>query len=129
MSFDADAYLKAVLEPPAILIDGVTYEGRLLSLEEWLPFQDRLAALQEVRNKEDPGAWRDVYKIVRDYCNLAFPEKWWCYLMPWRKTVADRVLELPPVAMLAAVQDFFVRQARALRFDAGAGASQGRPDD
>jgi hypothetical protein len=58
--FDVDAYLEAI-EIPAIKINGKRYEARVLSVEEWSPYQVRYAqyldALHELlpEEKKDKG--------------------------------------------------------------------------
>jgi len=122
MSFDADAYLEA-LQPPEITVGGKHYMGRFLSIEDWAPFEPRLAKFKEAQElldmqKLDPKAIQahanTVKQVIRDFCNAAFPSPWYQLFNPWYRTVAEQVLALPPAAMMKAAVDFFESQARAL---------------
>lgn len=110
MAIDVDAYIES-LEPPSITIGGKTYVGQFLSLEEWLPFEARF---QMFASKGGTIDLKTLKKLIRDYCYLAFPEKWYKLFNPWHKTMGDRVNALPPAAILKVMRDFFESQARVL---------------
>ncbi len=107
MAFDADAYLEA-LEPPTIKVGGTTYVGKFLSIEEWLPFEDRF------RKIDGDTEYPVIKRLMRDYCSQAFPVPWYQLLNFKKKIVGELVTDLPPKAMLQAMRDFFKAQARAL---------------
>lgn len=102
MSFNADAYLKA-LRLPSITLGGRTYTGRHLSLDEFLPFAERVAKLGAGKL-----SWEETKHLVRDYCRAAFPQPW------WQKPVAEKLLRTPPAVIKKALSDFFACQARAM---------------
>ena len=110
MAIDVDLYLES-LEPPIITIGGKTYRGRLLSLEEWLPFESQFQKIGDVAGVIQLKAIRD---LIRDYCMVAFPVTIWQALNPRRKPIAFQILALPPAAMIKVMKDFFVSQARGL---------------
>jgi hypothetical protein len=117
--FDADAYLET-LQPPTIKIGGKEYVGRLLSIEEWLPFEPRLNKI--AKQEADVDEIRDT---IRDYCNLVFQPTWKDLFNFRRKTVAEQIVALPPRALLKAAADFFESQARALNGPSGETATEG----
>ena len=112
--FDADAFLET-LKPPQIKLGGVTYTGRLLSIEEWLPFESRLSAFKEVReNGNRIKDLEEMKKVLKQFCDLAFPSPLWRIMNPFRKTISERIVALPPAALFKATRDFFECQRRAL---------------
>lgn len=81
--FDADSYLEA-MEPPTLKVGGQTYTGRHLSLNRTVEFRKRLVDTP----MDEIGAY------VRDFCEAtALP--------------VDALMQLPPGAVLAALDDFF----------------------
>lgn len=112
--FDADQYLES-LKPPEIKLQGKVYKGRLLSLEEWLPFEQTLGAFKTV--KENGNAVQDLAamkSVIRKFCEVVFPTPFWQIFNPFKKTVAEMVIALPPAVMFKATRDFFESQARGL---------------
>ena len=110
MAVDVDLYLES-LEPPTITIGGKTHKGRLLSLEEWLPFEGQF---QTIAEQGGDLSLDTIRKLVMDYCAVAFPISIWQALNFRRKPVSLQILELPPVAMIKVMRDFFESQARGL---------------
>jgi len=119
MSFDADKYVEA-LEPPEIIIGGVTHTGRFLSIDQWTRFESQLKAA--VRGDLD---MRSLRKLVRGYCRIVFPRRF----QFWKPSVGSRVLALPPVAMMKAVSHFFECQGRAMMERPGDVDSGDREED
>jgi len=109
MIFDADEYL-AGFEPPRIKLGGEEYVGQILSYEEFLPFQIKMLQLQSgiLQGKA-------LINVVLDYCDAVFGgPPWWKF---WKPSVGRLVLQLPPKAMLEAVNSFLARQAEAMGID------------
>lgn len=104
--FDAKQYLESL--EPATFIDpkGRKHVGRILSYEEWLPFQERMREL----SKGEPTPEK-TSKIIREFCGALFPKPWWKF---WRRSVTQHVLMLPPTAAIAALQSFSQSQAKIL---------------
>ena len=111
MAFDADSYLKT-LEPPTLTLGGKTYVGRPVSIQTWdRDFRDDVA-----RAQEGDATAEEIYDLIYRYTMEAFPRPWWKrLLLPFGKTVADRVVELPPAALLEVMRDFFESQVRAIQ--------------
>ncbi len=107
-SFDADAYLEA-LGPPVVKLDGTVHTGRFLSIEEWTPFEKRMKAIQENKASQE-----DIQLFIKNYCDEAFAPSWLQMLNPFRRTVAEKVLRLPPAALMKVAHYFFECQARGL---------------
>jgi len=63
--FDGDEVLEA-LEPPSLKLGGRVYTGRILSLFEFLPFEERLKEASE-------KGWnsREYSQVVLRFCRLA----------------------------------------------------------
>lgn len=60
---DADAIIEAT-SPPTIVFRGQTHKGRVCSLFELLPFQERFEKLQ---GKKD-ATLEELFDVVRDVC-------------------------------------------------------------
>lgn len=69
--FDAAEYVEA-LEPPILKIAGRTYRGRLLSMDEWIPFEPRT---MRVANQE--ADWPEARAWIRDFTDATFPPRVW----------------------------------------------------
>jgi len=104
MAFDADAYLEA-LGHPTITIGGRTHKGRLLSIEEWLPFEPMMKKAA-ARNME----FSELKTLVKKYCRKIFPRRF----RFWRRSVGSQILKLPPQAMIEAMVSFFECQGRVM---------------
>lgn len=107
-SFDADAYLEA-LGPPVVKLEGQVHTGRMLSIEEWTPFEKRMLAIQQGTASQE-----EIQRFIKDYCDVAFMASWRQLLNPFRKTVAEKVLRLPPAALMKVAHYFFECQARGM---------------
>lgn len=114
--FDADAF-DVELGAPRLKIDGRHYTGRILSFEEFAPFEKRSLALDDPEQQKDRAAWELAFRaLARDYLRTVFPAPpWWAL---WRRDPVPRMLRHP--GLLGALQDFFVIQARALKMMVGA---------
>jgi hypothetical protein len=110
VAVDVDLYLES-LEPPTITIGGKTHKGRLLSLEEWLPFESQF---QKIAQQGGQIQLETIRKLVIDYCGAAFPISIWQALNFRRRPVSLQIMDLPPVAMIKVMRDFFESQARGL---------------
>lgn len=93
-------------------VETRTYTGRLLSQQEMQPFVGRLEALEEMAPSE-VGEQEEMLEVIRDFL-IAM------HIPP------SVVLELPPLLMQEAVEDFFGCQLRASQAR-GKGAGTGRP--
>jgi hypothetical protein len=83
------------------------YEGRLLSIEEWLPFWDRMQQLQRAETK-DLRAWVAFY---REYLRAIFPQRRRPF---WVRDPGARLLQQPFSIVEQAMLRFFILQARAM---------------
>lgn len=106
VAFDADA-LTVSLEAPALTIGGVRYEGRLLSIEEWLPFLDRVQAIQRTGKTE----MADVVTLYRDYMRAVFPRSRFKF---WAPDPVPILMRQPFTVVRQAFDRFFSLQALAM---------------
>ena len=104
--FDADAR-KEALERPTVKLGGRTYTGRLLSIEQFAPFNERVQGKKQL-------SFDDIMTLVGDYCDEVFPRPWW---KRWQPSVRDLLLMQPPVVVLEAWKDFFRCQVLACGLD------------
>jgi hypothetical protein len=104
--FDADARAEA-LELPKVSIGGRTYTGRLLSIEQFAPFNERVQGKKLL-------SFDDIMTLVGDYCDVVFPHPWW---KRWQSSVRELLLAQPPVVVLEAWRDFFRCQVLACGLD------------
>lgn len=116
--FDADAY-QAAMSPPTLHLNGRLLTGRLLSLDEYLQFADRLssagAGLAGDGNTVADG--RRFRQLVRDLTRMIYGRgrPWWAV---WRRTIADELLEKPVAVQLEALKSFSKSQATKFERDA-----------
>lgn len=103
MSFNAQEYLETYRPPIFVDVDGKEYEGRVLSHEQWLPFEQRFHALGE-----GEADYSEVRGLVSDLTRAMFPRGW----RFWRRSVRSRLLHMPPMAWLHALAHFRQAQAR-----------------
>jgi hypothetical protein len=90
---DADAIIEAT-SPPTIVFLGQTYVGRVCSLFELLPFQERFERLQQ---KKD-ATLEELFDIVRGVCEKVD--------VPF-----DVVRQMPTKALKATIAYFFAYAA------------------
>lgn len=118
--FNADAYLES-LEPPQVKLGGTLYKGRLLSIEEWAPFERRFSKMVET---PDDQTLNDVLGVVEDYLRLAFASyarPAWQFWRP-RNPFVDRFMH-QPAAMITKTMESFLR-SQALANGAGLGENE-----
>lgn len=97
MRINLDERLAALnVEPLEIILDGETYTGHIISIDEFSEFFDRFAGMdgKEVPTSELYGLLFDIFKK----CGLP----------------AEKVRRLPPAIALEVVNDFFEVYAPAL---------------
>lgn len=108
MAYDADA-VAASMEAPAVTIRGKTYTGRILSYEEFLPFQARLDAFAAGQLDE-----KEMMALFREYLEAVFPKKF----PSWFREDTVRVILTHP-GVLGIMRSFFQSQVLALAMSLG----------
>lgn len=106
--FDSREYLEA-LEPPVFIAqNGVRFVGRVISVDEWEPFKERMLAVGEATD------FTAVFRLHRDLTQLFFPRgrRFWTRRF-WRPAWWY-VSRLPPLGQMKAVYSFMQSQVRAL---------------
>lgn len=121
MHHDLDPYVEAI-DPPTASLNGETWVGRFVSIDEWLVLNDRLTRYQ--KGALSPA---QIRALVRELCDRMFPEAQQAGFVPawhfwrWREKRKRRlsavVLELPFKVQLKVVGDFMESQAEALELD------------
>lgn len=114
--FDADAF-DVELGAPQLKIGGRLYVGRILSFEEFAPFEKRSMELDDPDRQKDRTAWEAAFKaLARDYLREVFPPPpWWAV---WRRDPVPTMVT--HLGLLKALKSFFETQARALKMMVGA---------
>lgn len=113
--FDADA-LAAAQEAPTMTVGGFLYRGRLLSIEEWMPWWDRLTALRKGReqirdSQDDAKAFLvTLLQFYRDYLRVIFPRTRFRF---WAPDPVEHLMRQPYVVIEEAMDRFFSLQERA----------------
>ena len=95
------AAMRAAVEPPVLAIGGLTYRGRVLSIEEWLAFAERADGAR--------GNMKALLRLYRDFLTAVFPPrryKWWA------PKAADLVMRRPFDEIQETVLRFFVLHLR-----------------
>jgi hypothetical protein len=94
--------------PPQVFLNGRTYEGRVLSLEEFAPFLPWTE--KAVKGELSPA---EQAAFVRVYLSTVFPKPWW---MVWRRQhpAVKALCALPWNELSELVASFFARQAATL---------------
>lgn len=113
---DADA-ITAAQEEPTVTVGNLLYRGRLLSIEEWLPFWERSQHL-DAEAKLAPSSSADVAArrlrartaLYRDYLTAVFPRRRYRW---WAPDPVKHLMALPFTALEASVAFFFILQAQA----------------
>ncbi|MGN6110837.1 MAG: hypothetical protein ACTHU0_37390 [Kofleriaceae bacterium] len=101
--FNADQH-AAALEPPVLILGGLRYEGRLLSIEEWLPFAEEAGQLRTGTR----AAWA---AFARRYLRAVFPRR---RFRVWAPDPVQLLMAQPWATVEEALDRFFVLQARAM---------------
>jgi hypothetical protein len=91
MNYNVDEWTAAT-EHPSLTINGKTYQGRLLSYQEMMPFLKRLDTI-----KDNGG--EDFASFAVDYLNLVFPPS---KIVRWKPSLVSQILQLPNVAQVVA---------------------------
>lgn len=103
MVFDADAY-SAAIEAPSVQLNNKTYTGRILSMEQFIPFSTRFDRL--IAGQLSPLEESTLY---REYLRMLFPKKLY---YKWRGDPVDLLMKSP--ALTSTMIHFFVCQLHAL---------------
>ena len=90
MHFDLDAWRKTT-ELPTVTIGGTTHTGRLLSYQEFIRFQERLAEMMTT------GSVVTTITLIEDYFTAVFPPKKY---VVWKPSVVSQLMTLPNVMEL-----------------------------
>ncbi len=111
--FDADA-VAATQEAPTLQVGNLLYRGRLLSIEEWLPFWERLQAIQAKPVAENGdaalAALRERTAFYRDYLRAVFPKRDYRF---WAPDPVKHLMAQPFEIVEKTLAFFFILQARA----------------
>lgn len=113
-AIDADE-LARTLRPPVIRVGNRMYRGRLLSYQEFIPFQRLGEKMREAAKANEQGLDPEaLVEMFMRYGNLVFGRRWW---EVWRigTNPTRRLMALPPAAMMEAFRGLFRVQARAMR--------------
>lgn len=107
--FDSRQYLES-LEPPVFIApDGSRFIGRILSIEEWQPFEMRM---QAAGRGELTG--QQMLAFMYQITSAFFPRGWRFWTKRWWRPCAWHIRRLPPVGQLRAVYSFMRSQRLAL---------------
>jgi hypothetical protein len=120
------ADLAQAHQEPELVIGNKLYRGRLLSIEEWLPFfEERFALEQAAAKAAEAGAVVDMRPWVKHwvaYLRTVFPRsrfRWWV------PDPVQAIRELPGMALRDEYERFFLHQARVLGMKDGASQTSG----
>ena len=109
------AAVHAAQEEPVVRFGDRTYRGRLLSIEAWLPFYERLQALELVKAKAVdaglPFPLRQFVALWVDYLSAVFPRSDYRF---WAPDPVKALRELPGNGLREAFEHFFSRQVLVL---------------
>ena len=106
--FDADQWMST-LEKPIVVLNRKKYVGRILSIQQFLPFEAAFQELQDNQNTEK------FTKLVTDYLYEVFPprKKWFFF----KEDIVPQILNHP--ALIPMVLHFFGLQSQALKMTLG----------
>lgn len=109
MVFDSRKFLEAMRPPEFTAKNGDVFVGRILSIEEWQPYEVRM-------QKAAAGAmqWPEMRALLRDLTIEFFPRGWRFWTLRFWRPCWYWVDKLPPVLQLRAVYSFMHSQADAL---------------
>lgn len=115
--FNADAF-AVELGAPQLQLEGRRYLGRVLSFEEFTPFEERFAKLEADFQTQPRAAWKAAFNaLAADYLHTVFPPpgSWWRRI--WWRDPVPRMLAHP--GLLRGLRDFFRIQVRAIKLMMG----------
>lgn len=107
--FDSIAYMAATRPPEFIAVDGTRFIGRLLSVDEWQPYEVRMQAASR-----GELAWPALRDLLRDLTREFFPRGFAFWRRRFWRPCWWYVNRLPPVGQLRAVYSFMQSQGTAL---------------
>lgn len=111
--FDADA-VAASQQAPTLMVGRYLYRGRLLSIEAWLPYWERLRALDRAAAAADGDAavasLRARSVLYRDYLRAVFPRRDFRF---WAPDPVKHLMQQPLQVVEKTIAFFFTLQARA----------------
>ncbi len=108
MIYDAEEYGEAI-EPPVLRIAGKEWTGRLLSIEEIAPYQNKIA--KAVANEK----WDELREMVAIVTDLIFPPELTLKFWKWQPPASWYLLRLPQTTMLRLFKAFTEPQRQAMR--------------
>lgn len=119
-SYNSSEALAGALEEPTLVVGILRFRGRILSIEEWLPFFERQVALEKLI-ADGPKGGRGAAEILRaslalwiDYLRAVFPRRRYNWFAP---DPVDQLRKAPGAALREAYYRFFFLQARAIGWD------------
>jgi hypothetical protein len=114
--FNADA-IAAAQEAPMLTVGGLLYRGRLLSIEQWLPYWERMQDMDRrhsgvagVPAPDMPAALRERARFFREYLRAVFPPGSYRF---WAPDPVEHLMRKPFQVIESMVGFFFILQARA----------------
>lgn len=112
------AALAAAHEEPILRIGSLVYRGRLLSIEEWLPFYERMVALEQRRaaapdTAAAPEDLRATIALWVDFLRAMFSRRY----RFWAPDPVTWLRKQPGAELRKAFYHFSFLQARALGWD------------
>lgn len=108
MAFDSQQYMAALQPPTFIALNGRKYVGRILSVDEWQPYQIQM---RDAGRGDGTVDWNKLRKVMYNITKALFPKPWWKF---WERGAIYWLRKLPPVGQMRAVWDFMQSQAKAL---------------
>lgn len=107
--FDSQQFLAALERPRFIAPNGTEFVGRVLSIDEWQPYELRMQAASR-----GDLAWPALRRLLRDLTFAFFPRGWRFWTARFWRSCWWHVTRLPPVGQLRAVHSFMLSQGRAM---------------
>lgn len=111
--FNANAIAASLVEP-VLELGRLSYTGRLLSIEEWLPFWERIqeltAANEKARAEGRPADRLAAARLYREYLRTVFPRSRRRF---WAPDPVPQLLAQPFEVVEGAMTFFFTLQLRA----------------
>jgi hypothetical protein len=108
MSDLGDAAFAAAVRPPQLSIKGRTYTGRILSLEQFAPFEPYLTRMSDPTS---PMGASQIAAFVAVYLRTVFP---WQARYLWQGDPVTHLRALPWGELLEVLQGFFAAQVASM---------------